>query len=142
MNSTYAQRFLFFPGVFFLQHGQAGSDKFAKLSSKPSGAVANCEEAARLPARGKNNKHFTQQNGCFFTVIRGSEGAHKKLPEKDALTMAYMAIDQGACGVDMGRNIFQADAPRAMLQAVRAVVHDGLTAEAALELYQDLQSKG
>jgi 3-hydroxy-5-phosphonooxypentane-2,4-dione thiolase len=30
----------------------------------------------------------------------------KKLPERDALTMAYQAIDQGASGVDMGRNIF------------------------------------
>lgn len=66
----------------------------------------------------------------------------KKLPEKDALTMAYQAIDQGACGVDMGRNIFQADAPRAMLQAVRAVVHDGFTPAAALALYEDLKAKG
>jgi putative autoinducer-2 (AI-2) aldolase len=66
----------------------------------------------------------------------------KKLPEKDALIMAYRAIDQGASGVDMGRNIFQADAPRAMLQAVRAVVHDGFTADAALALYEDLKAKG
>ena len=48
----------------------------------------------------------------------------KKLPELDALTMAYQAIDQGASGVDMGRNIFQAGDPVAMIQAVRAVVHD------------------
>jgi len=65
----------------------------------------------------------------------------KKLPEKEALVMARKAIDQGAAGVDMGRNIFQAEAPRAMIQAVRAVVHDGLTAEAAFELYQDLKAK-
>ena len=31
----------------------------------------------------------------------------KKLPELDALTMAYNAVQQGAAGVDMGRNIFQ-----------------------------------
>jgi putative autoinducer-2 (AI-2) aldolase len=35
----------------------------------------------------------------------------KKLPELDALTMCYNAIQQGANGVDMGRNIFQSDAP-------------------------------
>ena len=35
----------------------------------------------------------------------------KKLPELDALTMAYRAIEEGAAGVDMGRNIFQSDAP-------------------------------
>ena len=48
----------------------------------------------------------------------------KKLPELDALKMAYEAIDQGAAGVDMGRNIFQCEAPIAMIQAVRAVVHE------------------
>ena len=42
----------------------------------------------------------------------------KKLPELDALTMAYKAINEGAAGVDMGRNIFQSDAPEAMVQAV------------------------
>ncbi len=66
----------------------------------------------------------------------------KKLPEKDALAMARKAIDQGAAGVDMGRNIFQAEAPRAMLQAVRAVVHDGLSPEDAFDLYRQLQSRG
>ena len=41
----------------------------------------------------------------------------KKLPELEALTMAYRAVGEGASGVDMGRNIFQSDAPAAMLQA-------------------------
>jgi putative autoinducer-2 (AI-2) aldolase len=48
----------------------------------------------------------------------------KKLPELDALTMAYRAIEEGAAGVDMGRNIFQSSQPDAMLRAVGAVVHD------------------
>ena len=39
----------------------------------------------------------------------------KKLPELEALTMAYNAVQQGAAGVDMGRNIFQSDAPAAMI---------------------------
>lgn len=43
--------------------------------------------------------------------------------------MCYQAIDQGALGVDMGRNIFQSEAPIAMLKAVHAVVHGGETAE-------------
>ena len=36
----------------------------------------------------------------------------KKLLEVEALTMAYNAVQQGAAGVDMGRNIFQSDAPK------------------------------
>jgi 3-hydroxy-5-phosphonooxypentane-2,4-dione thiolase len=63
----------------------------------------------------------------------------KKLPEKDALTMAYKAISEGAAGVDMGRNIFQSDAPVAMIQAVGAVVHQMMKPEQALDLYQTLR---
>jgi putative autoinducer-2 (AI-2) aldolase len=48
----------------------------------------------------------------------------KKLPELDALTMAHRAVEEGAAGVDMGRNIFQSAHPEAMLRAVGAVVHD------------------
>ncbi|NQT21023.1 MAG: 3-hydroxy-5-phosphonooxypentane-2,4-dione thiolase [Planctomycetes bacterium] len=65
----------------------------------------------------------------------------KKIPELDALTMAYNAVQQGASGVDMGRNIFQSDAPVAMLQAVAKVVHDNMKPEDALELYQTLKEK-
>lgn len=66
----------------------------------------------------------------------------KKLPELDALTMAYNAIQQGASGVDMGRNIFQSDSPVSMLQAVRAVVHNNETPQKALDLYNTLKNQG
>jgi putative autoinducer-2 (AI-2) aldolase len=65
----------------------------------------------------------------------------KKLPELDALTMAYKAIDQGASGVDMGRNIFQAGDPIAMIQAVKAVVHENETPEKAFDLYNTLKQE-
>src|SRR5256712_12594068 len=65
----------------------------------------------------------------------------KKLPELDALTMAYRAVNEGAAGVDMGRNIFQSEAPVAMIQAVRAVVHQNETPERAFELYQSLKNE-
>lgn len=61
-----------------------------------------------------------------------------KQPVLDALTMAYNAIEQGAAGVDMGRNIFQREAPAAMIRAVRGVVHEGLKPQQAAELYADL----
>jgi len=60
----------------------------------------------------------------------------KKLPEPEALRMAHDAVRQGALGVDMGRNIFQSERPSAMLRAVRAVVHDGATPDAALAIYR------
>jgi len=65
----------------------------------------------------------------------------KKIPELDALTMAYNAIQQGASGVDMGRNIFQSQSPIAMIQAVRAVVHDNEQPDKALDLYHTVKSE-
>lgn len=59
----------------------------------------------------------------------------KKLPEAEALTMAYRAIQSGARGVDMGRNIFQSEFPIAMCKAVAKVVHEGFTDKEAYEFY-------
>lgn len=73
--------------------------------------------------------------GCPVPIIMAGG---KRLPSLDALTMAFNAIDQGAAGVDMGRNIFQRINPLAMIQAVSGVVHDGLKPAEAHQLYQDL----
>jgi putative autoinducer-2 (AI-2) aldolase len=64
----------------------------------------------------------------------------KKLPERDALQLAYNAVQQGAAGVDMGRNIFQSTTPAAMIQAVRKVVHEGLSPDEAYDYLQTLKS--
>ena len=61
----------------------------------------------------------------------------KKTPERDALQMAKNAIDAGAVGVDMGRNIFQSDKPIGMIQAVRAIVHKNASVEEAFEIYKN-----
>lgn len=66
----------------------------------------------------------------------------KKIPEPDALKMAYNAIQEGASGVDMGRNIFQSEDPVAMIQAIKAVVHNNETPEKAFDLYNTLKNKG
>jgi 3-hydroxy-5-phosphonooxypentane-2,4-dione thiolase len=63
----------------------------------------------------------------------------KKLPEAQALELAYKALNEGAAGVDMGRNVFQAEHPAAMIQAIRAVVHDKRAPREALEIYNTLK---
>ncbi|MDD5675037.1 MAG: 3-hydroxy-5-phosphonooxypentane-2,4-dione thiolase [Chitinivibrionales bacterium] len=60
----------------------------------------------------------------------------KKLPEREALQMARDAIQQGAAGVDMGRNIFQSAAPVAMIKAVRKVVHENWSVAQAFEFFE------
>ncbi|NTV02239.1 MAG: 3-hydroxy-5-phosphonooxypentane-2,4-dione thiolase [Chlorobiaceae bacterium] len=66
----------------------------------------------------------------------------KKLPELDALTMSYNAIREGAAGVDMGRNIFQSDAPLAMMKAVNKIVHENLTPAEAFEYFNSIKAEG
>ena len=61
----------------------------------------------------------------------------KKLAERDALEMTYRCIDEGALGVDMGRNIFQSDAPAGMIQAVNAIVHEGASVDDAYVIYRE-----
>ncbi len=73
--------------------------------------------------------------GCPVPIVMAGG---KKLPERDALEMAYRAIQEGAAGVDMGRNIFQSHAPAAMLRAVASVVHDGADPDGAYELFEEL----
>jgi putative autoinducer-2 (AI-2) aldolase len=73
--------------------------------------------------------------GCPVPIVMAGG---KKLPELEALDMAYRAVQEGAAGVDMGRNIFQSESPAAMIQAVVKVVHEGARPDEAHELYREL----
>lgn len=62
-------------------------------------------------------------------VIAGGE------PEGDLATLEAVrgAVDAGGAGVSIGRSIFQHDHPEQITRAVAGVIHDGLSAEDALE---------
>ena len=60
----------------------------------------------------------------------------KKIPELDALRLAANAVQGGAVGVDMGRNIFQSDSPVGMIRAVRTIVHEKASVEQAARIYE------
>lgn len=101
-----------------------------------------CRVAAELGA------HFVKTYYCegFEKVVKTCPvplvmAGGKKLPEAEALELTYNAIKRGAAGVDMGRNIFQAEAPVAMIQAVKAVVHENATPRQALDLYNSLKAQ-
>lgn len=59
----------------------------------------------------------------------------KKTGELDALQLTHNAIQHGASGVDMGRNIWQSDHPVAMIKAVRAIVHENADVKEAYDLF-------
>ncbi|MFQ5441386.1 MAG: 3-hydroxy-5-phosphonooxypentane-2,4-dione thiolase [Thermodesulfobacteriota bacterium] len=98
-----------------------------------------CRIAAELGA------HIVKTYYCddFEKVVRNTPvpiviAGGKKIPEEDALKLAHNAIESGAVGVDMGRNIFQSEAPVAMIKAVREVVHNNMAPEKAYDLFKTL----
>ncbi len=103
--------------------------------------------ASRIAA--EHGAHIVKTYYCedkFEEVVEGCPvpiviAGGKKIPEMDALTMAYNAIQKGAVGVDMGRNIFQSEDPVAMIQAVRAVVHDNASPDEAYKLFEKKKEK-
>ncbi len=46
------------------------------------------------------------------------------------------AMQDGAVGIVMGRNIWQSSDPLRMINVVKKIVHEGLSLEEAVELYE------
>ena len=76
--------------------------------------------------------------GCPVPIVIAGG---KKLPEREALEMAYRAISEGAVGVDMGRNICQSEDPVAMIQAVSALLHENASPDEAFDFFNQLKGK-
>lgn len=101
-----------------------------------------CRIAAEMGA------HFVKTYYCedFEKVVESCPvplviAGGKKIPEKDALELAFDAVSKGATGVDMGRNIFQSENPVAMIKAVRAIVHENASVDDAYDLFRSLKRK-
>ena len=98
-----------------------------------------CRMAAEMGA------HFVKTYFCddFAKVVKGCPvplvvaGGPKLETELDAFELAHEAIAEGAVGVDMGRNIWQSDYPIAMIQAIREIVHRGMSVREAQRVYED-----
>jgi putative autoinducer-2 (AI-2) aldolase len=69
-------------------------------------------------------------------------GGPKLETPMDAFEMTYSALEQGACGVDMGRNIWQDDHALPMIQAVRAIIHENANPNQAKEIFETLVKEG
>ena len=100
-----------------------------------------CRISAELGA------HMVKTYFCdgFEEIVRNTPvpiviAGGKKIPEKDAVQLAHDAVQAGARGVDMGRNIFQSDCPVGMIRAVRAVVHENATVAQAFGIYQEVKA--
>jgi putative autoinducer-2 (AI-2) aldolase len=98
----------------------------------------SCRIAAEMGA------HFVKTYYCedFEKVVKSCPvplviaGGPKLKTELDALNIAHAAIEEGAAGVDMGRNIWQSPNPIGMIKAIRAIVHEGSSVKDAAKLLQ------
>jgi putative autoinducer-2 (AI-2) aldolase len=87
--------------------------------------------------------HFVKTYYCddFSKVVKSCPvpiiiaGGPKLDTEFDALRIAHEAIQAGAAGVDMGRNIWQSKDPVGMIKAIRAIVHEGATLKKASSIF-------
>ena len=97
----------------------------------------SCRIAAELGA------HIVKTYYCeeFESIVQSCPvpliiAGGKKTPELEALELTFNAVQGGAVGVDMGRNIFQSDSPVGMIRAVRAIVHDKVPVKEAYKIYE------
>jgi 3-hydroxy-5-phosphonooxypentane-2,4-dione thiolase len=78
-------------------------------------------------------------DGCPVPLVVA--GGPKLNTEMDVFHLVHNAIQEGAVGVDMGRNIWQNDNPVAMIKAVGAIVHEGATDKEALDVFNGAKGK-
>jgi len=84
--------------------------------------------------------NFTGSIESFRRVVEGCPvpvvvaGGEKMDSDEDILKMVEMAMEAGAAGVAIGRNIFQAESPRLMTKAISMIVHENVGWEKALEI--------
>lgn len=79
----------------------------------------------------------------FSKVVNGTPvplvvaGGPKLNTEEDVFNLVYNALEAGAAGVDMGRNIWQNDNPVAMIKAIRSIVHENATVKEASQVFSE-----
>ena len=78
-------------------------------------------------------------NGCPVPLVVA--GGPKLNTEEDVFTLVRNAMQEGAIGVDMGRNIWQNDHPVAMLRAIRGIVHNNATVREAMDIFSEAKAK-
>lgn len=101
-----------------------------------------CRIAAELGARVVKTYYCTENfekvvQGCPVPIVIA--GGPRADSEVDVFGFVYAALQKGAIGVNLGRNIWQTDYPVAMARSMRALIHDNYTPKEAQELYNQIR---
>lgn len=97
------------------------------------------EHGARLVKTYYCESFHKVADSCPVPVIIA--GGPKLESNLDALEMTHDAIEEGAVGVDMGRNIWQSEHPVPMIRAVRAIVHEKATPKEAAAILNEAKAR-
>ncbi len=102
-----------------------------------------CRVAAELGASVVKTYHCENfekvSAGCPVPLVIA--GGPKMETELQVFEVTYDAIQKGASGVDMGRNIWQNDCAVGMIQGISAIVHENATPKQALKIYNNCKSE-
>jgi 3-hydroxy-5-phosphonooxypentane-2,4-dione thiolase len=78
-------------------------------------------------------------DGCPVPLVVA--GGPKLDSDRAVLELAFKALQEGAKGIDMGRNIWQSDHPVPMLKALRAIVHDRANVREAVAVLDEEKAR-
>jgi putative autoinducer-2 (AI-2) aldolase len=100
-----------------------------------------CRIAAELGARVVKTYWCRDFNkvvcGCPVPVVMA--GGPRCETELEVMEFVYDGMQNGAIGLNLGRNVWQNPHPVAMMQALRAIIHENRTAKEAWELFNTLK---
>lgn len=94
-------------------------------------------DALKADYSGTAESYRTVTESCPLPILIA--GGPKTETLQQSYEMVQGAVDAGAAGVLLGRNIIQAEDPAAALRTIRAIVHDGANAAQAMQTH--LRSK-
>ena len=101
-----------------------------------------CRIAAELGARVVKTYYCKERfekvvEGCPVPIVIA--GGPKVDTEMEVFEFVYDAIQKGAIGVNLGRNVWQSDYPVAMIRSIRAIIHEDYTAKEAHDLFKQIK---
>lgn len=78
-------------------------------------------------------------NGCPVPVVIA--GGPKCESELEVLEFVYDGIQNGAIGINLGRNVWQSASPVAIAKALQAIIHNNATVKEAHNLFNEVKNK-
>lgn len=97
-----------------------------------------CAEAGASVVKTYYSDNFEKiAQGCPVPVVIA--GGPKTDNDREVLEFVYQGMQGGAIGVNLGRNIWQNDRPRAMARALQSIIHEGATPKQAYELFESFE---